>query len=124
MKEGSLVDSSGSNGLLWAGEEGPHEADGVFIGAESMPRCSNSRAPLEQVFGTGLAHVAEGAGIGWVLGLGDMERSGSVGQVGSKVMDVVVVVEGAEPVQASPAVSIQHELRGALRAPGVGSGVI
>ena len=89
-----------------------------------MPSGSDGSAPLEKVFRTGLAHIAEGAGIGWVLGLGDTEGGGSVGQVGSKLLDVFVVVEDAELMKASPAVSIQHVLRGAVRAPGVGSGVI
>ena len=69
MEEGGLVNCSGSDCLFGAGEEGAHEADGVLVGAECAPSCADSGAPLEQVLGAGLAHAAQGAGVGGVLGL-------------------------------------------------------
>ena len=85
--------------MLGAGEKGTHEADGVLVRAEGAPGRTNGGAPLEQVFGAGLAHVAQRTRVGWVLSVGNVEWVGVSCEGRGKLAHVFVVAEDANLVK-------------------------
>ena len=114
------MDRGGSDRLLGAGEEGANEADGVVVRAKGTPSGAHGEAPLEQVFGAGFAYFAQGAGVGRVLCVGNVERGGASGEGSGQPVHVVVFVEDAEFMEGGPRLAVEHELWGTLSAPCVG----